>query len=192
MEQAQCGTRLLRWRAIMRPYKVSQWLPRAERYYYLIRGKYALLLRWLPYLGGYHLVAEYDAQDLRRATITYPRRERVPAVKRRKTLATTDVAPPAAVAASMILSKLPAIREWLSATEYDDHTVRQPGALRVTTRDALWHLTLTDPDAGARLLVSDKELDKALLLLEQLVGVSDAPWQADPYARPVPKSKGKK
>jgi len=96
------------------------------------------------------------------------------------------------VATSVILAKLPLIREWLSATAYDDGSVRQTGALRITSRDALWHLTLTDPDARARLMVSDTSLDKALLLLETLLGADQAPWQADPYAKSPAPGKAKK
>lgn len=88
-----------------------------------------------------------------------------------------------------MLPKLPLLREWLTATSYEDSGIRLPGALRLTTRDALWHLTLTDPDACARLLVSDPSLDRSLLLLEQLLGVPEAPWQLDPYARPVSPAK---
>lgn len=191
MSQHLNGYRVLVWQMLVRPYKVSQWLPCRGSYYYLTRGAHSLFLAWLPWQGGYRLLADRCVADHRREN--YIARQRIGrlTVKRREALGLSGVAPAPAASTSVIWSKLPAVREWLCCTEYDDKSIRVPGALRVTTRDGVWALTLTDPDACARLLVSDPSLDKALLLMEQLLGVPEAPWQADPYASQNMKKKKK-
>ncbi len=88
---------------------------------------------------------------------------------------------PALPMASTILAKLPAVREFLTATEYEDHSPRQPGYVTLRNRTTTFEVTLYDPDAGARLAVRGPDLDKTLLLVEQLLGVEEAPWELDGY-----------
>lgn len=189
MGETLWGRRVHVWRPLASPYRVRQWLPRRESFVQVRRGDFLLLLHWLPHMGGLCLRSEVRLSDPRATHAFTPWRYRRLTVKRREKLGLVGVPPNAAASASVILAKLPAVRAWVSDTSYDDKSVRVPGALRISSRDAMWCLTLTDPDAGARLLVTDSSLDKALLLLEQLCGVEDAPWQIDPYA---PQKKGKK
>jgi hypothetical protein len=102
-------------------------------------------------------------------------------MKRRASYALSELIPPAAAGASVILAKLPGLREFLSFTSYDDGSVRQPGTLRLTSHYGAWEVTVQDPDAAARLTVRDGSLDKALLLIEQLLGAEEAPWETDRY-----------
>lgn len=88
---------------------------------------------------------------------------------------------PALPATSVLLSKLPAIREFITATQYEDGSPRVPGYFTLRNRGASFELTMYDYDSGCRLPVSAHELDKALQLMEQLLGVEEAPWEPDRY-----------
>lgn len=184
------GLTVLDWAPRRAAYRPRQWAPQRESWYFLQHGRWLLCLNWRK-RGGYYVTSERFVSDPSNALTTYPRREEVTRVKRRDKVGVVGSPVPAASATSVILSKLPLLREWLSATSYDDGGVRTPGALRLTTRGTLWALTLTDPDAGARLPVLGQDLDKTLLLLEQLLGAAEAPWEVDPYApsRTVSKKK---
>jgi hypothetical protein len=84
-------------------------------------------------------------------------------------------------ATSVILGKLPAIREYLTATAYEDGTARQPGYFTLRNRALTFEGTLYDPDSGTRLVVRANTLDEMLAGLEKLLGVEEAPWEIDPY-----------
>jgi hypothetical protein len=103
------------------------------------------------------------------------------AMKRRSTPAVGHTVQAALPAASTILAKLPAIRAFVTDTQYDDGTPRTPGYLTIRNRGIAFEITLYDPDSGTRLPLRAPDLDKLLLLIEQLVGVEDAPWELDPY-----------
>ena len=175
----------------IRPYRPRHWLPRREYWYYLLRRGRLLLLEWLPHHGLW-CVSESLASDPGHSYVNYGRRPKALTMKRREALGLTGVPPVGAAPASVMLAKVPSLREWLTATTYDDGTARTPGALRLSTRNALWCATVTDPDAGARLLVSSDSLDKLLLLVEQLIGAAEAPWEIDPYATRTGQKKPKK
>lgn len=164
---------------------------RGQKYLYLVVGKRYLRLRWCPWDGGYAAEAEGLVACFPALTHHYPRPKEI-SMKRREALGLKGVPMPGPNAASILLGKLPAIREFLSCTEYEDRTARTVGALRITSRGTTWMLTLTDPDARARLCVSDASLDKALMLMEQLLGVAECPWEADPYAEEREAKKRKK
>jgi len=139
-----------------------------------------LELWWAPWTG-YAVLSEGLVATWPTRTHSYPPPPKKLSMKRQEAIGLKGVALPGPAATSTILAKLPAIREYLSCTEYDDKSARQVSALRITSRGTTWMLTLTDPDRCARLCVSDTSLDKALLLMEQLVGVPEAPWEPDPY-----------
>ena len=102
-------------------------------------------------------------------------------MKRRQPVVNVGACAPALPATSVLLAKLPAIREFLSATAYDDGSPRVPGYLTLRNRGHSYELTLYDPDAGLRLPTRGPDLDKTLLLAEQLLGVEEAPWEVDNY-----------
>lgn len=113
-------------------------------------------------------------------------------MKRRTPVGPGGFVLPAAPSVSTLLAKLPAVREFCSATEYDDHSAREPGYMTLRTVGTQWQVTLYDPDSGTRLPVRAPDLDKALLLAEQLLGVEDAPWEPDRYLTEMLAKKNKK
>jgi hypothetical protein len=84
-------------------------------------------------------------------------------------------------AVSVILAKLPAIREFITATAYEDGTARMPGYITLRNRQLTFEATLYDYDSGTRLPVRGATLDECLLALEKFLGVEEAPWEIDPY-----------
>jgi hypothetical protein len=78
------------------------------------------------------------------------------------------------------------------ATVYDDGSDREPGKLSLEVYGTSWSLTLRDPNTGLRLAVRGEELDKVLLLAEQLLGVEEAPWERDKYLTEQLAKKSKK
>lgn len=186
------GTRVLRWVGCGPQRPSGQWLSSRPKYYYLLRRDRVLMLYWVPWDGGFYQTVEYHADNLVDPIVTMPLRERKLSMKKLEAIGLKGAPARPASSSSVLLGKLPVTREYLCATVYDDAvTCRQPSALRITTRDMLWFLTLTDPDRQARLLASDHSLDKALLLMETLLGTPECPWQTDPYARDLP-VKGRK
>jgi hypothetical protein len=103
------------------------------------------------------------------------------AVKRRGQLSGEDVRVPEAKVTSVLLAKLPAVREWMVSTVYDDGSARVPGKLGLEVYGQTWVVTLRDPNNGLRLQVRGDDLDRALLTVEQLLGVDEAPWEQDAY-----------
>jgi hypothetical protein len=102
-------------------------------------------------------------------------------MKRRNAPVGTGAIVPALPATSVLLAKLPAIREFLTATEYEDKSPRQPGYVTFRNRVVAFELTLYDPDGGARLAVRGPTIDQCLQLAEQMLGVEEAPWELDSY-----------
>lgn len=175
------GYRVLIWRPPGgRPRKPRTWLPRRETYYYLTRGIYTLFLHWLPHAGMW-TASERVGPPPGIVSTVYLRPERGVGIKKRLPPDGVGGIMPSALGTSVLLAKLPALREFLSCTSYEDGTARTPGYLRVQTQGTLWEVTIQDPDAAARLTARAQELDKALLLVEQLLGVDEAPWELDRY-----------
>ena len=114
-------------------------------------------------------------------------------MKRRQAARPGDTVLPALPSTSTHLPKLPALREFLSATKYDDDTPRTPGYVTVRNRVTTYEVTVYDPDSASRLSCRGPTLDAALALVEQLLGVEEAPWEPDNYlASQQTKSKPKK
>jgi hypothetical protein len=102
-------------------------------------------------------------------------------VKRRQPVGETSLPPVGLGAVSVILGKLPAIREFLSCMAYDDGSLRTPGYVTLRNRGTAYEFTLYDPDAGARMAVRAETFDAVLTQAEQLLGVAEAPWEVDQY-----------
>ena len=102
-------------------------------------------------------------------------------MKRRVPQVNTDHPPNPAPKTSIVLAKFPALRDFLTATAYEDKSHRTPGYMTLRTIGVAWQLTLYDPDSGARLPVRANDLDGVLSLAEQLLGVEEAPWEIDRY-----------
>lgn len=101
-----------------------------------------------------------------------------------------DKLPVARAAGGELESTAPYLCEHLTAMKYDDPPgLRTPGTLTVRTRNAMWVATLRDPDSGMQLQAEADTFEALLLALDALLGTPDAPWTADPYAKPKPKGK---
>lgn len=157
-----------------------QWLPSREKWFYFERPPHLLLLHWKPW-GGIWLVAERRGDVSAEPHTLSPRPETTMAIKKRQPAPQSGQQQPAAKATSVLLAKLPALREWLTATAYEDGSARTPGRLSLEVYGTTWSLLLRDPDAAARLPIRGEDLDKVLLLAEQLLGVEEAPWERDNY-----------
>jgi len=159
----------------------SQRLPRYGSRVLLLSvpGKW-LLVHWTARSGYWCLAVGKRTPRLQESTYSCQRPGAV-TVKRRIVGTAAHSVVPALPATSLILAKLPAIREFLTATSYDDGTSREPGYLTLRNRRNVFEVTLYDPDAGLRLPVQAKTLDDVLALTEQLVGVEEAPWEVDDY-----------
>jgi hypothetical protein len=92
----------------------------------------------------------------------------------------------------VLLGKLPAIREFMTATAYDDGTPRTPGYFTVRNRVIAFELTLYDPDSGSRLVVRSPAIDTMWQMAEQLLGTEEAPWEPDGYLMDQLSKRGKK
>lgn len=88
---------------------------------------------------------------------------------------------PALGMGSVILAKCPLLREFLSATTYEDSTLRTPGYVTWRNRGYAYEITLYDPDSGMRLPVRHPEIDKLFGLVETMLGAEDAQWEVDQY-----------
>jgi len=160
--------------------KVCQLLPRREKWYYYRRGDHLLLLHWRPYHGIW-LVAERRGDASSEPHTITPRKERPMPIKKRPGQTVDAARMPEAKVTSVLLGKLPALREWMVSTTYDDGSPREPGKLSIEIYGTAWSIQVRDPNNGLRMNVRAEELDKALLLMEQLLGVEEAPWERDNY-----------
>lgn len=168
-----------------------QWLPSREKYYFFTRAGHTWLLHWKPF-NGIWLLAELTGGPAGQSHTLTPRPEKKMPVKRRPGSSGSPVGVPEAKQTSTILAKLPALREWMVATTYDDGSLRMPGKLSVDIYGTAWSVMLRDPNNGLRLSVRGEDLDKTLLTLEQLLGVEEAPWERDQRLTDQIAKKGKK
>lgn len=167
------------------------WLPRREKWYLVWRHPYLLTLHWRPY-HGIRLAAESLRDKWPEQLYSNCLEKYEMAIKKRDPLAGPRGGLQGPAGASVILAKLPAVREFLSSTEYEDKSPRTVGNIRIGSQGRLWEVTVQDPDALARMTVRDESLDKALLLVEQLLGVDEAPWETDRYLAEKAQGKHKK
>lgn len=93
----------------------------------------------------------------------------------------TPALKPALPSASTMMAKSPALREFITATTYEDGTPREPGYFTLRNRGFTFELTVYDPDSGTRLAVRAPKIDDVLSMTEQLLGVEEAPWEQDRY-----------
>lgn len=186
------GDRVVHWRPRWHGRRVGQWCPRRRK----VTLQVVAVLRWYrytwtPYVGYECVATGNKGQPVHAPSITYlTHKEQT--VKRRNAPAGSGVIQPALPAASIMLGKLPAIREFLTATEYEDKAPRTPGYITLRNRQVTFEVTLYDPDSGSRLSARAAKLDDVLALVEQLLGVEEAPWEVDPYLTEQLARRGKK
>lgn len=174
----QKGIGVLMWSSkpkFVRPYNR---FPNRVKRYHLVRGRHLLHLTWQPF-HGIRLTAEGYLSDWPMTHTSRSEEQYAMAIKKRTGDGPINLVMPGPAAASVIFGKLPLLREFLSSTTYEGGERRVPGNLRVASQGRLWDLSVQDPDAMARLTVRDESLDKALMLMETLLGVEEAPWETD-------------
>jgi hypothetical protein len=93
----------------------------------------------------------------------------------------TEVIRPALPGTSLLLAKLPTLREFMTATAYDDGTARTPGYLWFSNRGTMFEVILFNPDSGSRLPVVAPTMDEVLAAVETVLKLPEAPWQPDRY-----------
>lgn len=93
---------------------------------------------------------------------------------------------------SEVLRILPQVVAHLTHIRWDDGQPRQPGTVTLRTRGAMWVAEARDFDSAARLVVTASTVDDVLVLLDQMLGSDDAPWEPDRFLEPKsPPKKGK-
>jgi hypothetical protein len=186
------GHRVLWWRPRQCPYRVRQWLPqkREERYRVMKNGIW-FVLHWRPYHGLWAGSGGHGDRHDAAPVWVYPRVQES-TVKRRSAPTGGVVITPPIPSTSVQMPKVPMIREWLHSTAYEDGSPRQPGYMTIRNKVTVMEVTMYDPDAGARLPVRAATLDQALVLLEQLLGVEEAPWEPDRYLMEQLVARGKR
>jgi len=100
---------------------------------------------------------------------------------KRRTPAGVEAIPAELAAPIDAFGQWPMIADFLSATKYDDGTVRLPGSVRIENIRTCYRVTLYDPDAGLRLPFAAATVEACLTQLEALLGVEDAPWEVDQW-----------
>lgn len=88
---------------------------------------------------------------------------------------------PSLPSTSVILSKFKLLREFITATAYEDGGYRVPGYFWFMNRSTSFECILFDPDSGARLPCRGATIDEVLALVETLLGTENAPWEMDKY-----------
>lgn len=192
MQDAQ-GTRVVRPLNVWTRRRVCRWSPRrGERWLRLLLPRAWWLLQWLPREGWWITSAGEAGTPFDAPTYSSPRYQG-DAMKRRQAAEPGKATVPPLPATSTHWPKLPTIREFITATSYDDGSARQPGYLTVRNRTTTMEVTLYDPDSGSRLVCRGPSLDEALVLAEKLLGAEEAPWEVDNYLQQqLAKSKKKK
>lgn len=175
------GVRVVRWRRRTTVYRPGQWSPpHREAWLRVVTDRRWYLLCKQPHWGWVLASSGLAGQPFTSPDHVVPQEEW--RVKKRAPLVTgAHIIVPPLPAKSLMLNKTPLLREWLSATSYEDGSPRVPSYVTLRNRGATYEITLYDPDQGARLVVAGPEIDHVLMALEQLLGVDEAPWEIDKY-----------
>lgn len=175
------GVLMVQWKPRRRTLRITHqrrsWKPYSL---HVVKGQRWFLFSWSLRAGWECSASGIKGRPASDPLNLYPT-DKVLRMKRRVAQTGTQVIQPALPAASVMLGKLPAIREFLTATAYEDGTARQPGYLTIRNRGVTFEVTVYDPDSGSRLSARAPKLDDVLALLEQLIGVEEAPWEIDSY-----------
>lgn len=175
------GEKLLTWRDKAAIRRAGQVLPKwGEKRVVIARWGVWYTAHWL-HGEGYRITgwrpAGAPVGQLTRAG-EHPLKER--RVKRR-TPAEVGLPPIPLPSDSKLFHKLPLLREFLSATAYDDQSIRTPGYFTMRNRGGSYEVTVYDPDAGLRCAVRAATIDDAFAGVELLLGAENAPWEVDSY-----------
>jgi len=113
-------------------------------------------------------------------------------MKRRTPVQGKSVVMPALSAETKILTKLPQLVEFMTATAYEDGTPRTPGYIWFSNRGHLFEVTMFDPDSGGRMNVVAKTIDDVFAAADLILRAQEAPWLPDRYLTEQLEKKSKK
>ena len=162
------------------PYRVCQWTPNREKWYVYRSTHRDIHIRWRPWTG-YTVIGSGPVGSAYPEVIYLDPLKKVRLMKRRSVVSREGAILPALSAESKVLAKLPALREFLSATAYEDGTARTPGYFWFSNRRMLYEVILFDPDSGSRLPVTALTMDDVFVAAEALLTAPEAAWQPDKY-----------
>lgn len=162
------------------PYKVGQWAPHRVDWFIVRLARRDLFLRWCPWHGLQVIGSGAIGSPYPEVNYQDPHKK-VKLMKRRSAVAPEAAIVPALSSESKILNKLAHLREFLSATAYEDGTARTPGYLWLSNRRHLYEVVLFDPDSGARLPLTALTLDDVLALADTMLATDGAAWMPDKY-----------
>lgn len=159
----------------------GRYLPSSgERFHWVATRDWWLFVWWRKGIG-WRLITQCEAVPPHRVIgVPWDNVERSMAIRKREALGEAQKIP-ALDPAGKYLVKCPMLLEFVSATAYEDGSVRQPGYFTLRNRLIEWEVTVYDPDAGARMAVRARSLDQVFVGLETLLGSPDAPWEPDQY-----------
>ncbi len=180
MGRSSSGLILLRHRLGVGITKPSQWLPRFDRRYVLVVGKWEYHLQWQPRRGLYVLSAGPLGSTELAAKTLYP--DLWSQQMKRLSLGQPDGGGRQPLPSdSVLFKKLPRLMEFITQLAYEDGTPRAPGYYWVKTDATAFIVTLFDEDACARLPCRGATVEDAFGLADKLLGAENAPWEVDQW-----------
>lgn len=155
-------------------------IPRGSSWHYFSLRGYWLVCHYRPYLG---MELRHISEPKFNGAIfqKWNETERPMAMRKREALGLGGVVMPGANPVSIILGKLPSLREFVCSTKWDDDTQRVPGTMKLSTNGTVWEILLQCPSTASRIMLRGAKLDEVLMLAEQYVSAADAPWEVDRY-----------
>jgi len=171
--------------------KPRSWAGRKEKDWYVARGETLLLVTYRPFQGlllvDLHGVdGEPFASDFKYPSSRSKRMKKISmGIGEKATL-------PILSAASKILAKCPRICDFMTATAYEDGSMRRPGRIWLEQDGVSFTLTLFELTPALRMRCRAQTLDDTLMLAESYLGAENAPWEVDQYEYERQQQKKKK
>lgn len=172
-------------------HKPRRWVPLREQAEFLVwSGAVRYTLRWYP-RRGYVMTSWYRRGEYLDHPIKTPHMKGLVMKRRAVVGAAAPVRPPLS-SDCVEMHHLPLIREFLSATSYEDGSARTPGYLWLTNRGTAYELVLFDPDAGARAPFLALTISEVFMAAELHLMAEEGAWQPDRYLQEQLSKKGKR
>lgn len=175
------GLTVYTWVGSIERHRRGRILPgRGEKWFYIRRKGLDFLLHWRAW-DGIRVTAFGPAGRGGFEGHTLPDHEASHMPIKRRTVNPDTLPIPALSGDSKVLAKFPLIREFLTATQYEDGGARTPGYITLRNRVIEFEVSLYDPDAGSRIAIRSRTMDDAFAAAELILGAADAPWEPDRY-----------
>jgi hypothetical protein len=170
----------------------AYWLPKYALEYVFGIGRWKITMQWLPRKGMFPLRAVTWGTGSPAPPVVFPNLRSRRMKKLSMGAEGGDKLPPLSPE-STILKKMPRLCEFLTATAYEDGSARSPGRLWLEQDGFAFTITLFEPTGYARVRLRASTLDDVFNLANAHLGMENAPWEADQYARDkaAQKKKGK-